>query len=204
MRQLLWSVFCATVLFCVTGGELFAWSGYRVKGHYEKKEQTGTLSAFAKGVLTLPPGQDLNLEPIDIQNPFLVIPLVSTGAQRKHFGVNGPLSALVAEKSGTYQAEFGLTLVERAGKQPIGQVVMALRRTRGNDVVLLASTALPALGSNSPSSALGSSNTLIDLQEGDQLQLVITELPPLTQWFLPSVLNETNEVAYLTVMRVGK
>lgn len=171
----------------------------------------GKLEAYAKAVLVVQQGETVFIGPIDSEMPFAVVPLAASPSSNKNFAYDTNTNGLIAHKSGTYLAEFFIELGVSGHVGSLPPVVVGLRRTRGSASEFLGLTDLGVATNNDssggrgrPGVASGTHQVLLKLCKGDSVQLVVTALPPSTEWsFEPDVSSSANELASLTLIRVG-
>ena len=190
------------------------------------------LTAYGKAGLRLETGEQVSV-PVVSADPFIVVPIAADENLHKNVRFDEQTHALVVEQSGTYLANFFLKAGNTASSQLTGEIAIALRRSHGQKEHFLARTKLVPIistdrepgfaessGPNVPGPfwiAFGTYQALIHLCEGDHLQLVITDLPGFgfgkdlaaatnltNEWFyFGGGQPESDEVAYVTLMRVG-
>jgi hypothetical protein len=200
-----------------------------LKGHKHRETRLtpGGLGAYAKAGYSLSQGQTQFIGTIDPEHPFIVIPLMPTSSLDHHFGYHEDAHAFVTRKSGTYLAEFYLNIetlrngyltpaidpeTALSTQTPLGQVVVALRKIKEGKSTFLGLTQFTPVfcvfsTEQATTQSFGTHQELLELSEGDELQFVIKDLPGSpyneSQWFYSgSTTEETNEVAYLTLIRV--
>jgi hypothetical protein len=179
-----------------------------------KERDAIILHAYAKARLILNSGEITNID-LPSPDPYIVVPLTLKEKIRKGISFDEKNHALKIHHSGTYMAGFFLKLGEIISSQVNGTVGVALRKISSTQTSLSSMTQLfPQMANDQEPLqdglnfvAFGTHSELLQLCEGDLLQLVITGLPVYEEqdyWFyFGGGQEQSDEVAYLTLIKVS-
>jgi hypothetical protein len=203
MRKLLLLVSCIAPALCMASQAPVRAADVHGKALVRKgDDHGGALAAYATAFLTMASESQLLVGPIDSQNPYIVVPVVFDPCVSRNVGWDPQTNSLVIQKSGTYVAEFFVQMQTGTKVKLVDpDYVMALRKTHGKEVTLLAETKLVSTNAVNSFVQTGTHQELLHLHKGDGLQLVLSDLPPsVMPFFSGGTSSSENTAAFLTLI----
>ena len=180
------------------------------RGHHDRAIK---LPAYAKAGLTLGSGVITQIE-FEPSSSFYVVPLGINKETSKNIDFNSDNHAFEIHHSGLYMANFFLKLFANVSSGTQGSVVISLLKSTGGSRTFFSPTKLFASGAwdfGAPlqdlkgTTCFGTGQAFLHLSEGDHLQLTITSIAPglMTPFYINDCQKGTDEVAYLTLIKIG-